>query len=299
MTDPNENGNTLPATTTEAATPETTTGVPPPATTAEDAAALFLPVRHLDPDNPYANIEDADDLDDGSDRPDTLRVPVVKIVHGHERYEVPGDGLVESFMARIIDSHKCNALWLAEGDDGGINRLPDCSSPNGKHPRDGCPARQADTCIGCPQNEFGSAIGSDGQPTRGKACKNMRRLHMLLPGCGLPVRLTLTPTSLRAWEDFWPQVAAVPGRKFWHVATLFTLESRKAGSQEWSVVKMSLADVPRVTRDQAQALVQFIKEARPALRAQAITRDEYEGGGSDDSNFEYGENAEQKGDATE
>ena len=43
-------------------------------------------------------------------------------------------------------------------------------------------------------------FGSDGK--KGKACKNMRRVHILVNGNLLPYRLTLPPTSLKSWDEY-------------------------------------------------------------------------------------------------
>lgn len=38
---------------------------------------------------------------------------------------------------------------------------------------------QSETCAGCPHNVFGTGTDADGNPTKGKACKNIRRLAVI------------------------------------------------------------------------------------------------------------------------
>lgn len=52
----------------------------------------------------------------------------------------------------------------------GVTYVTDCEEPQITAEFD---------CESCPQFEWGSAIGKDGKPTRGKACKTSRRLHII------------------------------------------------------------------------------------------------------------------------
>ena len=243
----------------------------PPAVIDREAKLLPMAVGALDADDPLAAV------DDGSDRPGTLRVPVIEIVHGHEQFKMPDGEMVSFFVGRIIDTHPCNALWLP-GDDEDRNRPPDCSSPDGKMPRldvEGGP--QCETCADCPHNKFGSAVDEKGVATRGKLCKNMRRIHVFVAGNKLPLRLTLTPTSIGAWDEYYPALANT-GQTCYGVSTEFSLLHRDRGNQTWSTVQMQLAqDQPALTLEDKTDLAGFILSARPMLRAQAITLGEFVG----------------------
>nr|WP_182428247.1 hypothetical protein [Clostridium sp. OF09-10] len=93
----------------------------------------------------------------------------------------------------IIFTHRMNAYWAQKygeaGDDGNINKNPDCSSMDGKQGM--CrETGEIRTCDNCPYNQF----GSDG---KGKACKNMRRLYIMMSGRPDIYLLTVPPTSIK------------------------------------------------------------------------------------------------------
>lgn len=57
-------------------------------------------------------------------------------------------------------------------------------------------------CKGCPMSAWGSAVSDDGEPRRGKACKEMRRIYLFQKDDILPVKISLPPTSVTAWDDY-------------------------------------------------------------------------------------------------
>ncbi|MFW5972401.1 MAG: hypothetical protein ACOCTG_00300 [Bacteroidota bacterium] len=66
---------------------------------------------------------------------------------------------------------------------------------------------QAETCKGCPMNEFGSAPNG-----RGKACRNTVRLAVAPPDADEtfePWLLNVAPTSLKSWTSFVSQLEAI------------------------------------------------------------------------------------------
>lgn len=87
---------------------------------------------------------------------------------------------------------------------------------------------QAEACAGCPHNQWGSAI-RDGQPSRGKACRNTQRLALISAGAidgqgrfeaDAPETLNdaelgymrLPVTSIKAWAGYVRQLAATSKR---------------------------------------------------------------------------------------
>lgn len=58
----------------------------------------------------------------------------------------------------------------------GSNAPPDCSSANGVYPDVGVPKKQANVCLTCPKNAWGSATGGSG---KGKACGDHRRMAVV------------------------------------------------------------------------------------------------------------------------
>lgn len=178
----------------------------------------------------------------------TRRFPAIKVL-------AAGAGLFEfedtnetarTFTGIILHTHPRNVLWeTAEPAEGAEKNAPGCRSDDGVHgvPRDGFvhlalgrAARDGDLigCGGCRYNQWGSAplVGKQG---RGKACTNKRSVYVLVEGRGAPMELELTPSSLRALDDYLATLLnhATPVMT---VTTKFSLEAMARGNQKWSVV---------------------------------------------------------------
>lgn len=143
-----------------------------------------------------AELEDEmDDLDDdGSIEAKHIKIPS----GGGKAFEVETDDpddpeVLKEVDGVIIFTHRMNAYWahkFGEADeDGNTNKVPDCSSMDGKTGMVRETGEIRD-CAACPFNQF----GSDGA---GKACKNMRRLYILRDGKPDVYLLTVPPTSLK------------------------------------------------------------------------------------------------------
>lgn len=57
--------------------------------------------------------------------------------------------------------------------------LPDCFSADGVKPDGLAESPQARSCAECPKNAFGSGIDQQGNPTRGKACADVKNLFIV------------------------------------------------------------------------------------------------------------------------
>ena len=143
-----------------------------------------------------AELEDEmDDLDDdGGIDAKHIKIPS----GGGKAFEVETDDpddpeILKEVTGVILFTHRMNAYWAQKfgeaGEDGNINKSPDCSSMDGKQGvnRDTGEIR---TCDNCPYNQF----GTDG---KGKACKNMRRLYIMMSGRPDIYLLTVPPTSIK------------------------------------------------------------------------------------------------------
>lgn len=97
----------------------------------------------------------------------------------------------------VIFTHRANGFWPgAYGSGEDQNQPPACASMDGKT------AIWTDTgelrsCEGCPYNEYGSGADQTGKQGRGKACKNMRRLYLMMSGDPNLYLLTVPPTSIK------------------------------------------------------------------------------------------------------
>lgn len=103
-----------------------------------------------------------------------------------------------------------NKSYYLRGYDGVSNDAPDCWSIDGVTPSPQAAARQSPTCASCKWNQFGTAMRQDGQPGRGKACADSRRLVLAWPDDLLqdqlgPVALRVPVTShkmLKGYIDY-------------------------------------------------------------------------------------------------
>jgi len=131
----------------------------------------------------------------------TARIPGIGIAHQHGFYTMPDESTAKTFEAIIFDHHAANAWWQHSFEDTGGGEFPDCFSMDGIRP-DPNSLMVHGTCQGCPKNEFGTAVDDDGKPGRGKACKNMKRLHLILPHETIPHRLILPPSNIECADTF-------------------------------------------------------------------------------------------------
>lgn len=117
---------------------------------------------------------------------------------GALQFELPGEDpdhpdYAPTLTGVILYNHSSNAYWMP-GSENEEDTTPLCSSVDGKMGY-GDPGGY---CADCRLNEF----GSDGKG-RGKACKNMRQIYLLRSGDFLPLQLTLSPTSIKPYKEFY------------------------------------------------------------------------------------------------
>jgi hypothetical protein len=116
-------------------------------------------------------------------------------------YEVQGEEdddteYMKEIKGVIVFTHKANGYWPGSYGDDDQNKVPACSSMDGKTgfwPGTG----EIRNCETCPLNQFGSAADQKGNQTRGKACKNMRRIYLMMDGDPNFYLLTVPPTSTK------------------------------------------------------------------------------------------------------
>lgn len=194
-------------------------------------------------------------------------------------YEVQGedDDDVEykkEISGVIIFTHRMNGYWPnAYGTGGDDDKAPYCSSMDGKTGL--CQSTgEVRSCETCPMNQFGSASATKGENARGKACKNMRRLYMMLDNDPNFYLLTVPPTSIKEVNR---QLAKIMGSKgIPYTGLIVSLKLEKATNSGGIVYS-------RVTIERKglmpPAAAETAKEMRRQIKAQyqnmAITMDDY------------------------
>jgi hypothetical protein len=173
----------------------------------------------------------------------------------------------------VIFTHRANGFWPgAYGSGEDQNQPPACASMDGKT------AIWTDTgelrsCEGCPYNEYGSGADQTGKQGRGKACKNMRRLYLMMSGDPNLYLLTVPPTSIK---DVNRQLAKIlaGGVPYTGMILRFTLEkATNANGVAYSKVVIKKGGIlPTAIAAQAIALRRQVKEQYQSV---AITLDDY------------------------
>ena len=176
------------------------------------------------------------------------------------------DIVMEKFQGVIIAHHKSNALFVTDDENAeNMNTPPICSSVDGitgvVHETGECK-----DCENCPHNVFGTS-------GKGKACKNMHRLFILVEGSPIPVTLSLPPTSLELWRNYALMDVAAAGLDMSEVVTEFSLTNEvNSTGQKYSIVNFRL--VGKVNEEVKEFCMNMGGAIEQAPRL-AITADEY------------------------
>ena len=90
-----------------------------------------------------------------------------------------GDPLSSVELVIVKASPVLSKIFYLDGYTDGSSAAPDCFSTNGVTPDAASPKKQCNTCAACPHNAFGSAKLANGQPGKGKACHDSKRLAVV------------------------------------------------------------------------------------------------------------------------
>lgn len=221
-----------------------------------------------------AELEDElEDLDDDG----TIDAKHIKIPSGGGKaFEVETDNpddpeVMKEVTGVILFTHRMNAYWSRKfgeaGDDGDTNKSPDCSSMNGKQGINR-ETGVVTTCDNCPYNQF----GSDG---KGKACKNMRRLYVMMDGRPDIYLLTVPPTSIRDINKTLKKIMGQQHIPYSRMIVTFKLAvTENADGIKYSKVTMEKAGLlPESLYKKASELRKAMKESYESV---GITSEDYE-----------------------
>jgi len=205
------------------------------------------------------------------------------------------DTLKPPVTAIIAVAQKSKAFWPAKDTAG---QPPLCSSPDGlhgyfdpaseqvkaaaglafRHPAlDALDPEQAVgpwDCATCPLAQWGSGNG------RGKSCKDLRRLIVLVEGWTMPAIMTLPPTSLKAFDVYSSAQARTRGQSYFTAWTRIELaqETNPAGIK-FSVAKFSVAKP--LSAGELAAVIDVRHQYAELVRKMGIGGDDYATDGTD------------------
>lgn len=217
----------------------------------------------FDPSSVATDIFDVNDNIKGV----TGRIPQIKIMHRVEMFANQAGEKFSSFKGIILHHSPTNAYWENDFSTSGGGTPPECASTNGEYPDSG-EKKQCKTCFKCTQNTFGS--GKDG---KGKACKNLWRLHILVEGQQIPKRLTLPPSNIGVLQDFLVDLRDV-GVPHELAILEFTLIPEKSKSGiEYSLI--NIKPIGTINNRQKALELKKIKDDFSAAFGQEIDGDEF------------------------
>ena len=197
---------------------------------------------------------------------------------GGTAYEVQGEDEddtdpMKTITGVVVFTHRLSGYWPSSygAAKNPEDKLPACASMDGKTGivQTGPNSGEVITCETCPWNQYGTARDQAGNQARGKACKNMRRLYILIDGDPNLYLLTVPPTSIKDVNNQLAKIAPYADK----VVTLSLEKATNAGGTPYSKVVVKRTGVLPPT---AAAVV---SELRRQIKAQyqnmALTMDDY------------------------
>lgn len=196
----------------------------------------------------------------------------IKIVKDTQMFADPFGNSFEELRGVVIAQSPTRGLW----ERGSNDKRPLCSSKDGKTGQerageDGTPGR-VKTCATCEFNQWGSATDEQGNPRRGKACKEMRRIFIKRTEDMFPYFISLPPTSIGAWDNY-ISARLSSGISDIKAEVVLTLVSSSIGGYDVSVVKPRNGRIFKPAEIVENA--QIAKRFAPELLAQDIEADDY------------------------
>lgn len=199
------------------------------------------------------------------------RPPIYKVASGTvRRFQNVNDEneLLPTLVGVVLMSKIARALWDdATGNETGADAdRPRCTSLGGIEGVWRQDDGQSVTvrCLGCPWNEFGTAVDKKTkQVKRGKACAERRRFVMLLAGHRRPIMVSLPTMSCAPWDRY----ASTLDERGSHYALVVTEISlagaENADGQSYSVAQFK--QVERLSREQKALVGKFRRLYRELL----------------------------------
>jgi len=197
----------------------------------------------------------------------TPRLPQIKIAHSAQMFIMPDGKKVETFVGCILDVTSPNAWWEGKYDPGQTGP-PQCSSLDGHRPDMMSEKPQSKLCKECEMNQFGTGINQDGTSSKGKACKNMKRIHILIGEGILPYRLTTSATSITPIE-LYISLMTNEGYPYQVVKTEFSLIPKDTYS---TLVMKKVGVIDDI--DKASYIKKMVETYKPMMRGDVIAGDE-------------------------
>jgi hypothetical protein len=216
----------------------------------------------------------------------TYRPQKIIINKESQNFTLPTGETVREIKGVILYSKKTRAYYAPDQDDD--DKVPKCASQdciNGKEPdviENGIVTKAGKTkpCAGCQYDQWGTAVDEKGQPAAGKACKECRKAYLMLPGYEFPITLTVSPSSLRVWDEYMSALATTRKSTLAQEVTL-TLSKAGEGKKTWAVLNPP-ATGGKVPPKDILKYHETLRKFLEVWKREAITRDDlFQGGEAD------------------
>ena len=177
----------------------------------------------------------------------------------------------------ILFTHRLNGYWpnafgTASNPE---DKIPTCSSMDGKTGivQAGSRSGEVINCETCPYNQYGTGVDDKGNPKKGKACKNMRRIYLMMDGDPNFYLLTVPPTSIK---DVNKQLAKIlaSGTPYTSMIVGFTLEKAQ-NSNGVAYSKVVVKKKGLLPPDAAAQVLQLRNQIKAQYQTMTLTLDEY------------------------
>lgn len=172
------------------------------------------------------------------ERPALAAISLRSGVMSYEKMPVPGNKL-----SVIIVASNMQRLFYKERFDPNKPASPVCFAMHTGEdnipwvPHEKSYEKQNDSCVMCPRNEWGSDLGG----SRGKACKEVRKLVLMPNPKSKEMALMSVPvTSVKNWSNYVNGVAAGARRPPWGVITEISVQPHPKNQFE---VKFDLVEL--------------------------------------------------------
>ncbi len=174
---------------------------------------------------------------------------------------------VKELQGVVVFTHAVNAYWANSLGDG-KNQPPTCSSMDGKTGINTETGECVD-CDTCLLNKF----RIDEKGVKKKACKNMRRLYLILDGDPNFYRLTAPPTSIKDVNDFLKRITMKPPQQIGTVVSV-KLE-KKSNDNGVEYAKIVMKKVGALSPQAKSMASEMRKQIAAKFHELAITQAEY------------------------
>lgn len=123
-------------------------------------------------------------------------------------------------------------------------------------------------CWQCPLSQWGSGRDTAGNPTRGKACQERRRIFVMVPWSLLPIHINVPPTSLKALRQYFSKLIGL-GLPYYSVVTKLSLKKTK-NSEGTDYAELTASMSGRLTNDEVHVFRALNAQFDSAFMAQSI-----------------------------